>query len=48
MGMSIFDDMNVALLNQIAGKWNGVPVDRIIFLQHWFASKHSVKELDCS
>ena len=37
MCMPIFDDMNLALLKQIAGKRNSVPVDRVIFLQHWAA-----------
>ena len=34
LGMSIFDNMNLGLFNQITGKRNSVPVDMIIFLQH--------------
>ena len=34
LGMSIFDDMNLGLFDQITGKRNSVPVDMIIFLQH--------------
>ena len=34
LGMSIFDDLNLGLFDQIIGKRNSVPVDRIIFLQH--------------
>ena len=37
LGMSIFDDMNLGLFDQITGKRNSVPVDMIIFLQHWAA-----------
>ena len=30
-------EMNLTLLDQITRKRNGVPVDRVIFLQHWAA-----------